>query len=257
MKQPIDASYCVTEAGHAIINNKRFSLESYKFDKIIGRGANAIVFKARSQILNRDEAVKIFLPRKNDARNKITQGSFEAQKQAQSAFNFPSFRIANVFHVGIIDGYFYSTMELIDAPSMREWIKTATIVEKWRIAHLYNDAMRHISREDLFHGDPHMGNILVSRNDIAIIDFGTSKFSNRRAGWLRHWKIVDEVMNVLLRDFEDFSHYRSLWPSTEHLMMWGAYRDVLRALTAELFHKTDGTPDELDASVKGAWTTML
>jgi serine/threonine protein kinase len=179
------------------------------------------VFKAESTLLRRVEAVKVYLPRAGDPRNKLEQGSFEAQKQAAAAFQFPDFRIINIYHAAVLDGRFYTTMEFFDGPNLKEWTKTASLKDKWRIAHVYNDAMRHTSREDLFHGDPHIGNILVGKEDIAFRDHGTSHYSGRESGWRRHWNIVDEVMIKLLRGFESFEHYRAAWPSREPgLMTW-------------------------------------
>lgn len=243
--------------GKALIGGKRFPLDTYVFEKLIGKGANAAVFKAESTLLRRIEAVKIYLPRKGDLRNKIQQGAFEAQKQAAAAFQFPEFRIINIYHAAVLDGRFYTTMEFFDGLNLKEWCKSASLKDKWRIAHIYNDAMYKTSREDLFHGDPHMGNILVSKEDIAILDYGTSYYSGRESGWRRHWKIVDEVMVKLLRDFASFEHYRAEWPSRDPGMIWAAYRDVLRALTIELFEKTDGTSDEVDPLVKKVWQLGL
>jgi serine/threonine protein kinase len=243
--------------GKAWIDGKGFPLDTYVFENRIGKGANAVVFKAESTLLRRVEAVKIYLPREGDPRNKIEQGSFEAQKQAAAVFQFPNFRIINIYHAAVLDDRFYTTMEFFDGPNLKEWCKTASLKDKWRIAQVYNDAMHHTSREDLFHGDPHMGNILVGKEDIAILDYGTSHYSGREASWRRHWNIVDEVMIKLLREFESFEHYRAEWPSGVPGVMWAAYRDVLRALTTELFEKTDGTLDEVAPAVKAAWQLRL
>lgn len=243
--------------GKAWIGGQRFPLDTYVFEKLIGKGANAAVFKAESTLLRRIEAVKIYLPRKGDHRNKLKQGSFEAEKQAAAAFQFPEFRIINIYHAAVLDDRFYTTMEFFDGPNLKEWCKTASLKDKWRIAHIYNDAMFNTSREDLFHGDPHMGNILVGKEDIAILDYGTSHYSGRKSSWRRHWRIVDEVMVKLLRDFKSFEHYRAEWPSRDPGLMWAAYRDVLRALTVELFKRTDGTSDEVAPVVKAAWQLRL
>lgn len=244
--------------GRALIGARRFPLDTYMFEKCIGKGANAVVFKAESTLLRRVEPVKVYLPRAGDPRNKIEQGSFEAQKQAAAAFQFPKFRIVNIYHAAVLDGRFYTTMEYFDAPNLKEWSKTASLKEKWCIAHVYNDAMYHTSSEDLFHGDPHMGNILVGKEDVAILDYGTSHYSGREASWMRHWNIVDEVMLKLLHGFDSFEHYRAVWPSkAPGLMIWAAYRDVLRALTLELFERTDGTSEEIDPTLKAAWQFRL
>lgn len=239
------------------IKGVRFPLEAYAFEKQIGKGANAAVFKTGSLLLKRIEAVKIYLPKPGDKRDKLKQGAFESQKQAAAAFQNDRFHVINIFHAGILNGYFYTTMEFFDGPNLKTWVKTASLVDKWRMAHLYNDAMNFTSMPTLFHGDPHMGNILVGKDDIAICDYGTSHFTSRAYGWKRHWGIVDKVMTALLSDFESFTHYRKQWPDKTPGMIFAAYRDVLRALTTELFDKTDGTPDEVPAHMKGTWQYQL
>lgn len=243
--------------GSAWIEGKRFPLDAYVFDPQHWRGANAAVFKAKSDLLNRIEAVKVYLPRKDDPRDKIKQGAFEAQKQAASAFQNPNFRIINVFHAAVLDGYFFATMEFFDGPNLRDWFKTASLKDKWRVAHVYIEAMHHTSKPDLFHGDPHWGNILVDEHGIAITDYGTSYMSTREYGWKRHWDKVDETMTKLLSDFESFKYYRAEWPHKNAEMIFYAYRDVLRALTIELFEKTDGTPDEVKEPQRSMWQLSL
>jgi predicted unusual protein kinase regulating ubiquinone biosynthesis (AarF/ABC1/UbiB family) len=67
-------------------------------------------------------------------------------------------------------------------------LKTASLKDRFRIAHQYIEAMHLTSTEELFHGDAHAGNILVGQDEIAICDYGTSQFSTREKGWARHWR---------------------------------------------------------------------
>lgn len=239
------------------IAGKRFPLDAYVFEPKFWRGANGVVFKAKSELLNRIEAVKVWLPREDDPRTKLKQGSFEAQKQAASAFNNPKFRIINIFHAAILDGYFFATMEFFEGPNLREWIKTASLKDRWCVAHVYIEAMHHTSNPNLFHGDPHSGNILINENEIAICDYGTSYGSTREYGWARHWKKVDETTTELLLDFDNFKYWRSQWPDKNAEGVFSAYRDVLRALTEELFQKTDGTIDEVKEPQRSLWQYSL
>lgn len=51
----------------------------------IGQGANGIVFRARSNVLGRDEALKVWFPkRKGDKRDRLQQGVQEAVKLAKA-----------------------------------------------------------------------------------------------------------------------------------------------------------------------------
>lgn len=250
---PQKKGIAVVRNGHAWIADKRFPLEGYKFQRTVDQGSNAVVFKAESTLLRRVEAVKVYIPRPGDPRNKIKQGAFESQKQAAASFLFSDFHIIKIYHAAILGGHLYTTLEFFDGPNLKEWNKLATLKDKWIIAHLYNDAMHFTSKPDLFHGDPHMGNILVGKRHIAICDYGTSHFSGRAKGWDRHWKIVDEVMTTLLSGFESFKYYRETWPYKSPEMIWAAYRDVLRALTTELIQKTDGTAEEFTQGEKLRW----
>lgn len=243
--------------GEAWIAGERFPLERYVFNAVAGQGNNAVVFKAESDLLLRTEAVKVYLQRPGDSRNKITQGAFEAQKQAAAAYRYARYRVINIHHAAVLAGHLFITMEFFDGPSAKTWLGTASLKDRWKFAHLYNDAMRDTSMTDLYHGDPHLGNILVGDQDIALIDFGTSLYSGRKSSWKRHWNMVDETMTKLLRPFEGFRGFREQWPSKEPHMMPAAYRDVLRALTVELFAKTDNTAEAVTEEDKFAWQFLL
>jgi hypothetical protein len=64
--------------GSALIDGRALTLPSHELIQVIGSGANGIVFKANNRTLNRVEAVKFWLPRKGDPRNKVKQGTLEA-----------------------------------------------------------------------------------------------------------------------------------------------------------------------------------
>lgn len=225
-----------------LVNGQPFSLGAYNFEREIGAGANGSVFKAQSALLRRDEAVKLWLPRPGDKRNKVRQGMLEAQKQASVLHS----QVIQIFHADIMNGIFFSTMQFVDAPNLRTWCKrpAATMILRWAVADNYLELIKQTSEPDLFHGDPHAGNVLIS-NDLRtwLCDYGTSYYSNRHASWTRHWVIVDEVMRLLFAPFKTFTERRKRFPemvphdSAEEMVR--AYEGIIFQMGLEVFKDRD------------------
>jgi len=193
-------------------------VEHYAIIHEIGRGANGIVFEAVNRLLDRREALKIWLAlRPDDTRNKIEQGMQEARKASTAA---PS-HAAAIYHANMIRGVFYATMEYVDGITLKSALNTAPhdrdeegwprYEEGWprlNYARAYIDALRATSADGLLHGDPHWNNVVMVRgnNDLSMeayatakfVDFGTSHFTAPEHFEARHWRVVEEQLDRAL-----------------------------------------------------------
>jgi serine/threonine protein kinase len=196
----------ILKNGGALIDGKLFALTSHELTKIIGFGANGVVFKANNKRLMRIEAVKLWVPRDGDRRDKVKQGLLETQRQA--AASHP--QVIKIFYADVINGKFYTTMEYFEGGSLKSWAGQADLILKWGAAFAYLQLIKETSKPDLYHGDPHAGNVLIDEyGQLALCDYGTSYYSNSEESWQRHWRIVDEGMKLLLAGFATFDLCRA------------------------------------------------
>jgi serine/threonine protein kinase len=192
--------------GRIFINGIHFSLDSHEVERPLGDGANGIVFKARNLFLKRDEAIKIWLVRREgDVRNKLEQGVLEAQRQAAEK----SDKVVKIFHAGVKNNYFYVTMQFYDAQNLRNWLKQdVSLLQRWKIARGYYDLIKNTTSPELYHGDPHDKNVLITQptvEGIRLCDYGTSLYMGRIASYERHWAVVDETFERILRKFHSYA----------------------------------------------------
>lgn len=225
----------------AHINGKLFPLKTHDLLEIAGKGANGVVFKAKHRFLNRVEAVKLWLPRLGDKRDKVRQGIYETQNQAAAAHR----QVIKILHADIIDGTYCATMDYFGGGSLRNWMKEADSTFKWTAAHAYLELIEQTSSPSLYHGDPHAGNVLIDDfNHIMLCDYGTSYYSSTEGSWARHWEIVDEVMRQLLSHFATFelarAEYPAVFPKNSYQEMLEDYRLVVNVLGAEVHMFHDG-----------------
>ena len=227
--------------GRALIDGKPFALASHELTEIIGFGANGVVFKANNKLLKRIEAVKVWISRDIDRHDKVKQGLLETQRQAAAAHP----QVIKIFHADLIEGTFYATMEYFEGGSLRSWATKADLVLKWGAAFAYLQLIKETSKPDLYHGDPHVGNVLIDEyGQLALCDYGTSYYSTSNKSWQRHWRIVDEVMRLLLAGFATFdlcrAEYPAMYPKNGVEEMIQDYSYVYGALGGEVYMFSDG-----------------
>jgi serine/threonine protein kinase len=203
------------------IDGRRIPVRDIFIEKVIGSGANGIVFRGRHTILDRPMAVKFWLTlRPTDLRDKFRQGMAEAKKAAAAQ----SPHIIPIYDAGEAGGLFYATMEFFEGKPMARWLRShmlraplrpgnkkddLNLFPRWTFARLFLAALKNAHAKNLLHGDLHTGNLLVGetfRNDnympafydrdFRIIDFGTSLFSNARPSQ-RHWRVLEETIDQI------------------------------------------------------------
>lgn len=149
----------------------------------LGRGANAVVFKANDELLGRNVAIKVWNKRG------ISRAQFETAKIAQLEHPL----IVRTYQFNWIDEHAYATMELVQGISGKIWLsKKPSILERIAVWRIYSAALRFIYSSGETHGDPHLGNVLVFPDrehvydtytkssgepiGVKIADMGTSRF---------------------------------------------------------------------------------
>lgn len=208
-------------------------IEHYTIIREIGRGANGVVFEAINRLLDRREALKVWLAlRPGDTRNKIEQGMQEARKASTAA---PA-HAAAIYGANIAGGLFYATMEYVDGVTLKSALNRlprSRDEEGWprydeegwprfNYARDYIDALRATSAGGLLHGDPHWNNVIMVRgdNDLSmeayatakLVDFGTSHFTAAEHFEARHWRVVEEQLDRILGCLPNY------WALKEHVV---------------------------------------
>ena len=147
------------------------------------RGASGIIILAHNKLLDRHEALKIWIRlRPRDRRDKFRQGVREAQAAAAVQGG-----VAVTIHSAgsLIDKYFYMTMEMVHGRTLAEHLKTKPDRQlRMAIARDYLDALRACEEAGVLHGDAHPGNVMLEQRGrgpakLKLLDFGTSRFARR------------------------------------------------------------------------------
>lgn len=190
----------------------------------VGRGANGIVFDAHNLLLDRREALKVWLTlRLRDTRNKVEQGMSEARKAAVAS---PAY-CAAVYHADIVEDIFYTTFEFIDGPTMKSFLlgqPEDTLyhegIRRFTVASAYLEAVRETSKHGHLHGDPHWSNVILTKRAehlpiraaavAKFVDFGTSIFFGKSNAAERHWRVVENEIDRLFSIFPSYKKTKSI-----------------------------------------------
>ncbi len=173
--------------------------ENYKVIEEIGSGVNGVVYRATNELLQREEAIKVWRSLKpGDTRDKLEQGLREAQKLASAHAD----HAVAIYAARQIGGVFVATMEYIQGRTL-EWhrLNSESFV-RCQLARLYLEAIIQTSTSSSRHGDAHEKNVLVydvsteykKALKLKLCDFGTSLYSGKEASEQRHWRIVQETI---------------------------------------------------------------
>jgi serine/threonine protein kinase len=179
----------------------------------IGRGANAVVFEAMDEALDRRVALKVWNAR----------GSRRAQLETTKIARLTHPLIVATYQFQLVNEHPFCAMEFVPGESGKQWLAKAPPLEDrvlvWR---LYSRAMRFIHDSGEIHGDPHLGNILVFPDDgnayghqtrgsalsIKLADTGTSAFwSLRNAILRRESMLIAETASKLFTDIHLNKHW--------------------------------------------------
>lgn len=161
--------------GKIYVNGIQLSIENIEIKRIIGKGANGIVFYGIDEILDREVAVKVWVKKNKDNRNKLKQGLYEARK------------ISALRHENIVTAYSAQIHSDVMLSLTTEYLNGGTLCDylhlkpdlntKIRIWKQIENAMAYAHSHGIYHGDLHAKNVMIISEKPIIIDFGTSVFS--------------------------------------------------------------------------------
>lgn len=197
--------------GKLFINNIALNIYNLKFEREIGKGANAHVFLAKNILLDRYEAVKVWFPRKGYSAVDPERFKKEAQKNA-SFDNLTN--IAKFYDAGCIHGLYFARMQYIDGISLSDFLLgVPEFLYRYIILKKILNTVQAVYDMGLYHGDLHSGNILIADNEPYIIDFGTSIFSGKIDSQERDCEyLIKTSLNVVpeIKDFDFFDEEECL-----------------------------------------------
>lgn len=157
---------------------KTIQIKNVTFSKVVGYGANGVVLKARHEILQRDEAVKIWLPNKQSVNNRVSKEQY--LEEIRKIDKIKSQCIPKVYDADSIDGVYYAEMEFVDGNNLRQIEDNSCMISEQDRLHYAKEilvTMIECYRKEIYHGDLHLGNIMLSKDGkIKILDFGTSLY---------------------------------------------------------------------------------
>ena len=150
-------------------------IEGYRVEAEIGRGGQAVVYRATQLSLQRAVALKVVTaPLSSDA---AFRARFAREGIAAASLDHP--HIIPVFEAGETEDMAFLAMKFVDGPSLEGVIRSAHGIEVRRtlgIVRQVAEALDHISALGMVHRDVKPANILLGPGDRAYLsDFGLIK----------------------------------------------------------------------------------
>lgn len=157
-----------------LINGVIQEIPNISFIEEIGSGSNAKVFLAVNKLLERQEAIKVWVPRRGENNVDTTRFSKEIQKNAKATFP----NIAKFYDANIEGAFHYARLEYIAGQTLKKFLEQPQeLWARYIILKTVLESMKSVYDAGLYHGDLHTKNIIINNNMPYIIDFGTSIFS--------------------------------------------------------------------------------
>lgn len=183
-------------------NWKIIKFTGYEFLEVIGIGANGVVVKAKHQITERIDAIKIWLPHKKSKHGKVSEEQYLREVRKISKLNDKN--IVTIYDAKILEneGIYMCAMEYIDGKSLKEWIKdNHHISYRIKICKEILQTVENYQKAGIIHGDLHGGNIIIDKQlNIHIIDFGTSLFGHNNQSKERESNFIYDLVKKIMKD---------------------------------------------------------
>lgn len=147
----------------------------YEIVSRVGGGGMAVVYKAKDLLLNRFVAIKVL----NESLSNDSEFIRRFSREAQAAASLSHPNIVNVYDVGR-DGYtHYIVMELVEGPTLKQYIQERgplPVEEAAHIAMQICDGLAHAHENQIVHRDIKPHNILLGANGrVKVTDFGIAR----------------------------------------------------------------------------------
>jgi serine/threonine protein kinase len=147
--------------------------DRYEFERVLGRGASAVVFRVRNRRLNRPEALKVL----SNSFGAESVARFEAEARLVASLDHPN--IVRLYDYGEVNGVLWTSMQLVEGPTLKEELQARGRFDAGtalRIARPLLDALGYSHERGIIHRDLKPANILLSREGWPyLMDFGIAK----------------------------------------------------------------------------------
>ena len=156
------------------------SIGSYRVDKLLGAGGMGVVYRAIDTRLDRPVAIKFLAEGLLDAH---ASERFAREARMASALNHP--HILTVHDIGEYEGKPYIVAELVDGPTLADWMNDEPHTWRQSVELLIGvaDALATAHSANILHRDVKPANIFVRRAGYAkLADFGLAKMAEDKAG---------------------------------------------------------------------------
>jgi serine/threonine protein kinase len=148
-------------------------LGPYAIQSAIGAGGMGEVYKARDTRLGRDVAIKV-LPQHLSSNPELKE-RFEREARAISSLNHP--RICTLHDIGHQDGIDFLVMEYMEGQSLAQRLRKGPLPLEGAlsIGIEVSEALDVAHRGGIIHRDLKPGNIMLTKIDAKLMDFGLAK----------------------------------------------------------------------------------
>jgi serine/threonine-protein kinase len=157
--------------------------DRYSLQRELGRGGMATVYLAQDLRHDRPVAVKVLHP---DAAAALGAQRFEREIRVAAQLQHP--QIVPVYDSGSGAGMLWYTMPYVEGETLRRKLQRAgalSIPETLRTLTDIARALAHAHRRGVIHRDVKPENVLISRENVFLADFGIAKLRDPGAGQYR------------------------------------------------------------------------
>jgi tRNA A-37 threonylcarbamoyl transferase component Bud32 len=150
--------------------------EAYELERFLGRGAQAIVYKARHRRLQRDVAVKFL-----KAMGAYARLRFVREANALAALVHP--RVIRLYDADVVGEVPFVVMELLEGRSLSDLLALGPMstTDAMEIVRQTAEGLAFLHAKGLVHRDLKPSNIMLAEDGVKIADFGLSRYMQQ--GW--------------------------------------------------------------------------